>query len=166
MKRMLSVTLVVCTCAASALAQGMRKPGAEQARMAFFAGDWKIEGESEGLKYTLQDTCEWFEGGFHLVCRSAGGGAFGRMQGQAIFAYDGVTKSYTLFTMNNLGNGFSAKGSVNDKVWTWEAALAGPNGPMPVRLTITEESPTAYRFVLHGRVGNEWPVLEEGRATK
>jgi hypothetical protein len=166
MKRILSVTLVVCTCVVSAFAQGVRKPGAEHARMAFFAGDWKIEGESEGLQYTLQQKCEWFDGGFHLVCRGEGGGAFGRLKSQAIFAYDRAAKSYTLFTMNNLGNGFSAKGSVSDKIGTWEADLAGPEGPMKVRLTMTEESSTAYRVLLQGRIGTEWPVLEEGRATK
>jgi hypothetical protein len=166
MMRILPVTLVVCTFTAVGFAQNVRKPGAEHARMGYFAGDWKVEGESEGLKYTLQDTCEWFEGGFHLVCRSEGGGAFGKMKGQAVFAFDRISKSYTLFTMNNLGNGFVATGSVSDKVWTWNAELAGPQGPIKARLTMTEESPNAYRIVLHGQIGQEWAVLEESRATK
>jgi hypothetical protein len=167
MKRILSMTLVVCTFSVSALAQGpLRKPGAEHARLGYFAGQWKVEAESEGLKFTINQTCEWFEGGFHLVCRREGSGDLGPMKAQTIFAYDRGARSYTLYAMNNLGNGISAKGSIDDKVWTWDAELAGPSGSVKARLTITEESPTAYTERLDGLLGGQWVTLEQGRATK
>jgi hypothetical protein len=168
MKSIVVMTLGVCTLAATAHSQmPRRQPGPEHARIGYFAGAWKFEGESEGLKFTIDESCEWFEGGFHLVCRGEGGGDFGRLKGQAVFAYDRGARSYTLHTMNNLGNGISAKGSISDdKVWTWDTELAGAAGPFKARLTMIEESPAAYTTKLEGLLGGAWVVLEEGRATK
>jgi uncharacterized protein DUF1579 len=166
MKRVLSMTGIVCTLwAASAAAQG-RTPGAEQARIAYFAGEWTLDAESEGLKFTISQTCEWFEGGFHLVCRGVGNGGLGRLKDQAILGYDAGSKSYTLHTINSLGNGIAAKGAVNDKVWTWDAELAGASEPLKARLTITEDSPTSYTMTLRGLIGREWMVLEQARARR
>lgn len=167
MKSVVIIALGVCTLAATAYGQmPRRQPGPEHARMAYFVGQWKFEGESEGLKFTINQTCEWFEGGFHLVCRGEGGGDLGPLKDQAVFAYDRGGKSYTLYTMNNLGNGMLAKGSIADRVWNWDTELVGAAGPFKARLTIIEQSPTAYTIMLEGLLGGAWVVLEQGRATK
>jgi Protein of unknown function (DUF1579) len=160
------MTLVVCTLSVAAVAQGPVKPGPEHARIGYFAGEWKFEGESEGLKFTLTQSCEWFEGGFHLVCRGGGTSDLGPVKDHMVFGYDRGAKSYTLHSINSLGNAISAKGSLRDKVWTWDTELAGAQGPLQARLTLTEQSATAYTIKLEGLMGTQWMVLEAGRATK
>ena len=54
------------------------KPGPAQEKLAYFAGRWTSAGEMKpgpmgpGGKVSGTDVCEWFEGGFNLVCRSEG----------------------------------------------------------------------------------------------
>ena len=51
------------------------KPGPEHQKLAYFVGTWTNEGEMKpspmgpGGKITGKDTCEWFEGGFSVICR-------------------------------------------------------------------------------------------------
>jgi hypothetical protein len=52
---------------------------------------------------------------------------------------------------------------VKEKVWTWDAELAGTSEPLKARPTITEESPS-YTMTLRGLMGTEW--LEQARARK
>jgi hypothetical protein len=53
MKRVLSMTGIVCTLWVSAAAAQGRTPGAEQARIAYFAGEWALDAESEGRTFTI-----------------------------------------------------------------------------------------------------------------
>ena len=87
----------------SALAQDAPKPGPEQKTLGYFAGKWTSEGEMKpgpfgpGGKMTSVDTCEWFAGGFQLVCRGQGGGAMGPMTTLGVLAYNPADKAYTFY---------------------------------------------------------------------
>ncbi len=167
MKRIVLLTVGICTLACSAFAQPpARRPGPEHARMSYFAGQWQFAGESDGLKYTVAQGCEWFAGGFHLVCRGEGKGELGSLINQAVFAYDPGARSYTIYSINSFGNALFGKGAVADKIWTWDTELNGVKGPFKARLTMTEQSPTAYTYKMEGLVGGSWTVLEEGHANK
>jgi hypothetical protein len=167
MKSLVVITLGICTLAGTAYGQmPRRQPGPEHARMAYFVGQWKFDGDSEGLKYTRHETCEMFVGGFHLVCRAEGSGALGPMKDQSVMTYDRAGKSYSLHAINAFGNSLYASGSVSDSVWTWNTELVGERGAFKARLIMTEQSPTTYTFKLEGRLGDDWIVLEEGRASK
>jgi hypothetical protein len=54
------------------------KPGPEHKRLGYFVGKWTADVEIKpnafmpGGKATSQDTCEWFDGGFAVICRSSG----------------------------------------------------------------------------------------------
>ena len=54
------------------------KPSAEHQKLAYFVGTWTSTGEMKpspfgpGGKMTSTETCEWFDGGFAVVCRSQG----------------------------------------------------------------------------------------------
>lgn len=165
MSRVLLITVVICTFAAAAAAQMPRKPGPEHARIGYFAGQWKVEGESEGMKYSGTVKCDWFAGGFHLVCLGDGSGAFGPLKSQVVMSHDRGAKAYILQSISNVGNTLNAKGSVADKVWTWDTELVGEKGPFKARMTMTEQSPSAYEYKMEGFLG-EWIVIESGRATK
>jgi hypothetical protein len=167
MKTVVIVTLGICTLAATTFAQmPRRQPGPEQERLAYFAGQWKHEGESEGFKYARTETCEWFDGRFHLVCRAEGTGDFGPLKDQSVFTYDRGAKAYTFQIISSLGNTLFARGTIAGSVWTWNSELVGENGPFPARMTVTEQSPTAYTLKLEGLLDGAWIVLEESRATK
>ena len=69
------------------------KPGPEHKKLGYFVGKWTSEGVvkanpfmPEGT-FSAADTCEWFEGGFAVVCRSEGKGPAGPAKSLAIMGY-------------------------------------------------------------------------------
>jgi len=151
----------------------MPKPGPEQNRIGYFAGRWKMEGEAKpgpmgpGGKFTDTSTCDWFAGGFHLVCRSEGASPMGASTGQAIMGYDPMERTYTYYFISSLGEGFFVRGSVSGKVWTWNMETKAEGKVMKLRVTITEESPTSYGFQMEASFdGSPWAVVSEAKATK
>jgi len=152
-----------------ALAQAppARRPGPERARLESLAGRWTIEGETGGEKFTRTENCEWFTGGFHLICRSDVVGAADGVKGQSIIGYDADEKVYTFYFISSTGTAVSMRGSVDGRVWTWIGELHVRGGLMKARTTITDQSPTSYTFTMEGSfAGGPWVVLEEGRGTK
>lgn len=173
MKPVLATALAITVLATPTIAQERPKPGPEQARIGYFEGQWKYEGESKGSpmgppgKTSMTETCQWFAGGFHLVCRSEGTTPMGAATSQSIMGYDPVEKTYTYYVIGSMGDGFFVRGQVEGKVWTWNAETSMEGQTMKMRAIVTEESPTAYSFRLETSAGGgEWTVVEEGRATR
>ncbi len=148
------------------------KPGPEQKRIGYFAGDWNFEGEAKpsplgpGGKISASESCSWFTGGFHLVCRTKGTGPMGPSTSQSTMSYDNGRKTYTYHSINSMGSVIFVRGQVDGKVWTWSDDLTIEGKTMKIRATVTEESPTAYSFKLEAGDGSSMAVVEEGRATK
>jgi hypothetical protein len=159
---------------AAATAQAPKPtPGPEHKRIAYFAGQWKFEGEIKdsplgpGGKLTSAQTCEWFAGGFQLVCRSKGNGPKGPMTGQSSMSYDAARKSYTFYSISSLGEVIFIRGQVQDKVWTWSDEIAMEGMKMKIVATVTEDTPTSYSFKLEaGANSGQMMVVEQGKATK
>lgn len=170
MKRTSTLVLVLAVSATTALAQMRPKPGAEHTRLQSLVGTWNVEAEEIGpdsLKYTLRDTCEWFDGGFHVVCRMEGTGDASRLKGQTIVGYDARAGAYTRYSHNSLGNATSMKGTVSGTVWTWNGEVLVNGATMKLRVTGREESPTAQSYKVEGSMdGADWFVVEQGRSTK
>ena len=174
MIRLTTPMLGLSLLAAPAMAQEAMKPGAEQARIGFFAGTWRMEGEAKetpmgpGGKIGGTETCSWFAGGFHLVCQGDMTGPRGPAKTGSVWAYDPAQQAYTYYGYTSFGEAFYVKGSAAGKVWTWNADMPAPGGsPVKVRVTITEQSPTAYQYKFEMSAdGTNWMVGEEGRATK
>jgi hypothetical protein len=148
------------------------KPGAEQKRIGYFAGDWTFEGEAKPSplgpagKITTTESCSWYVGGFHLVCRTKGTGPMGASTSQSTMSYDAGRKAYTYHSINSMGSVIFVRGQVNGKVWIWEDDMTVDGKTVRIRATVTEESPTAYSFKLEAGDGGAMAVVEEGRATK
>jgi len=174
MKRIVIAALGIGVLVSGVFAQTPpRKPGDEQKRIGYFAGRWNFEGEAKpspmgpGGKFTASETCEWFAGGFHLVCHSEGTGPMGAIQGRSVMGYDPSEKTYTYYALNNLGDGFFVRGTVSGQVWTWNSESKVNGKLMKVLVTITEQSPTSYGFKMEASFdGGAWAVLEEAKATK
>jgi hypothetical protein len=148
-------------------------PGPEHKRMAYFAGQWKYEGEAKesplgpGGKLTGSETCEWFAGSFALVCRSKGTGPKGPGTGQSVMSYDPARKAYTFFAISSHGDNIFVRGQVQDKVWTWSDEVTIEGKKMKIVATVTEETPTSYSFKLEaGADGGQMMVVEQGKSTK
>ena len=131
-----------------------QKPGPEHQRLGYFVGRWKAEGQVKpspmgpGGKVTATDDCEWFEGRFSVICRSEGQGPGGPMKSIGILGYSAEDKAYTYYGADNTGMTMSTvpKGTVSGKTWTYtdESTMGGQK--MKSRVTIVEDSPTAYTF--------------------
>jgi hypothetical protein len=150
-----------------------RKPGAEQKRIGYFAGQWTFQGEAKpspmgpGGKITMTESCEWFAGGFQLVCRSKGTSPMGPGTSQAVLAYDAGRKAYTYHAISSHGDAIFIRGNVDGKVWTYVDDVTVEGKPMKIRATVTEETPTSYSFKLEASFDNgPMVVMEEGKATK
>jgi hypothetical protein len=156
-------------------AQGPPRMTEEQReRLAYFAGKWILEGQSEGVRVTMTETCEWFAGRFHLVCRREGFTADpslrsrtpdGKLSSQSVIGYDAAAKTYTNYVINSSGMGFLLRGAVDGKVWTWNADI---DANTKLRATMTELAPGSYTAQAEvASIGsNRWAVVEEGTAKK
>jgi len=171
----LLVILVILAFAVPCLAQTAQppKPGPEVQKLAYTVGTWKVEGETKAGpfgpagKFSGTDTCEWFAGGFHMVCRGEGTGPEGKTTDLVILAYDVEAKAYTYHYISSRGESGSSKGSLTGGTWTWLWDGKAVGKPAKYRLTEVEVSPTSSTFKLESAVaGGPWTVIEEGKSTK
>lgn len=161
--------------AAAASAQEAPKPAAEHQKLGYFVGKWKGEGELKanpfmpGGKYSSEDECEWFEGGFAVICESEGSGPMGEIESVGVMSYSTEEKAYTYYGIDS--NGMTpttvAKGTVEGDTWTYtdESKMGGKL--VKSRYTIKQLSPTSYSFTweMQGDDG-KWTALMQGTTTK
>jgi hypothetical protein len=177
MKRLVLVVFLALAvpCLAFGQAQTAQPPkaGPEVQKLAYNVGTWKFEGEDKaspfgpGGKFSGTETCEWFAGGFHIVCRSEGTGPEGKTTELAILAYDAEAKAYTYHAISSRGESGSSKGSLTGSTWTWLWDGKAAGKPAKYRLTEVEVSPTSSTFKLENSVaGGPWTVIQDGKSTK
>jgi hypothetical protein len=174
MKRLL-VVLAVLAFAMPCMAQTPQppKPGPEVQKLAYYVGTWQTEGETKAGgpfpagKFSGTDTCEWFAGGFHMVCRGEGTGPSGKRTFLGITAYDAEAKTYTYYSISSVGESDPAKGALTGHTWTWLGDGKAGGKPAKFRYVEEEVSPTSYTFKFEASVaGGPWTVIEEGKSTK
>lgn len=159
----------------AASAQESPKPGPEHKRLGFWIGKWTTQGEMKsgpmgpGGKMTSTDTCEWFDGGFAVICRSEGTGPMGPGRSIGILSYSPEEKVYTYYGTDSSGMTMTTvpKGTVKGDTWTYldEAMMGGQK--MKTRVTIKELSPTAYTFTMEAQgPDGKWMPMMESKSTK
>jgi hypothetical protein len=154
----------------------MPKPGPEVKRLAYFVGKWKGEGEMKpspmgpGGKMTAVDTCEWYDGGFAVICRSEGTSPMGPGKSLGIMSYSPEEKVYTYYGTDSSGMMVMTtvpRGTVQGDTWTYtdESVMGGQK--VKSRVTIKELSPTQYSFVMEMQgPDGKWMPLMESKNTK
>lgn len=174
-------TLVMCVAtlvgavAAPAQPPQASKPGPEHKRLDYFVGKWAHTGELKpgpmgpGGKMSWIDTCEWFEGGFAVVCRSEGKGPMGPMKGIGILGYSPEEKVYTYFGADNSPMAMTSvpKGTVQGDTWTYhdEGMMGGQK--VKTRVTIKQVSPTEQAFTMEMQgADGKWMPMMESKGTK
>jgi hypothetical protein len=164
-------------CLAGVAAQQTKepKPGPEHKKLAYFVGTWSSTADMKpspfgpGGKMTSTDRCEWFEGGFTVVCRYQGTSPMGPTKGIGILGYNTEEKVYTYYAVDNspMNMGSVPKGTIQGDTWTYtnEDKMGGQN--VKSRFTIKIASPTSYsyRFETEEAPG-KWNTVVEGKATK
>ncbi|HEX4969914.1 MAG TPA: DUF1579 family protein [Steroidobacteraceae bacterium] len=153
---------------------GQPKAGPEIAKLAYYLGSWRGEGEAKarpfgpGGKLSSTTTCEWFDGGFHLVCRGEEQGPTGKRTFLNIRAYDEKTKAYTEYGISNLGETeYNTGGSIvgNKKTFAFEMNIDGK--PTQLKYVEVQISPTLYTYEAAASTdGGPWTVIAEGKVTK
>lgn len=156
-----------------AQAPAMPKPGPEHQKLAYFAGRWTEVGEMKpgpmgpGGKVTSSSTCEWFPGGFHLVCRSDGTSAIGPIHNLGILGYSSEPKRYTYYGIDNSGFGGPAYGQLAGDTWTWEGESLMGGQTVKSRYTIKQLTPDSYSWKFEmSLAGGAWTPVGEGTDTR
>jgi hypothetical protein len=150
------------------------KPGPEHQKLAYFAGRWKSVGEMKpgpmgpGGRMTATTTCEWFSGGFYLVCRGEGRSPAGPMHNLSILGYNTEHKRYTYYGIDNAGmGGDPAYGAIEGDTWTWEGEGVMGGQTVKARYVMKVVSPDSYTWTWNLSVaGGEWMTLGEGTETR
>jgi len=172
-KRSILVVVVLLAFPAIVLAQqpaGPPQPGPEEKRLGWYVGKWRSEADMKpsafgpGGKVTGNQSCEWFPGGFHVVCHgdfSVGG--MGEEKVLVIFSYNREEKVYVQYRINNWGETGSAKGAVQGDTWTWHSESKIKGKVVPWRGTHKEVPPdtATMKFEMQGDDGKWNEVMEE-----
>ena len=173
--RMLVAFGVVSAVGLQAVAAQAPKPGPEHQKLGFFVGKWKMEGEMKpgpmgpGGKMSGTDTCEWFEGGFAVVCRSEGKMPTGPSKAIGILGYNSEAKAYTYYGVDNTMMTMPSvpKGTRQGDTWTYtdEGTMGGQK--FKTRVVIKEVSPTEYTFKMDmAGPDGKWMPMMESKNTK
>jgi Protein of unknown function (DUF1579) len=150
------------------------RPAPEVSKLGYYVGSWQGEGETRGGplgpagKLSSTATCEWFAGGFQLVCRGEETGPTGKRTYLNIRAYDEAAKAYTEYGISSFGEcEYDTGGSIvgNKRTFVVNSEVGGK--PARFRYTEVQVSPTFYTYQAEASVdGGPWTVIAEGRVTK
>lgn len=149
------------------------KPSAEQKELAYFVGRWTSEGEMKpgpfgpGGKATGSDTCEWFEGGFSVVCRGQAKSPMGTMSSLGVMSYSAADKAYTYYAIDSMGMSELARGNKKGNTWVYTATSNFGGQSFQSRYTIVVTGPGSYTFTWESSPdGTKWSTMFEGKATR
>ena len=126
---------------------GTLQPSPEHKKLAAFVGTWKDEAEMKPSpfgpdgKMSLTETCEWFTGGFSIVCLTETTGIMGDLKTLSVLGYDPEEKVYRLYEFNSMGWSSAAKGSADGDTWTFDGESRIGGKLVKSRATIKLPSP-------------------------
>jgi Protein of unknown function (DUF1579) len=149
------------------------KPGPEQKALEYYVGNWTGQAELKpgpfgpGGKMTSTDTCEWFAGGFHVICRGEGSGVMGNMKTLGIISYSGGDKAYKFYAVDSMGTAELSTGTKSGDTWTFSSDSNYQGMAFKSRYTLVEVSPTSYTFKWEmSQDGTKWATVVEGTSKK
>ena len=124
-------------------------------RLARMAGRWTIEERYAGDSkvYRKISTCELFQGGHHLVCRSSADTPLGPSTSLGILSFDPADGSFTQYTIASAGIAAIVRGTVTDTAWVGQTDFPFTGERIRATVTLTDESPAAWIYKLEGSIG-------------
>jgi uncharacterized protein DUF1579 len=166
--------LALCFAFGQAQTEQTPKPGPEVLKLGYYVGTWEGHGETEGGplgpagKLSSKMTCEWFAGGFQVVCRGEETGPTGKREFLNIKSYDEKTKSYTEYAISSLGESEHSLGGslVGDKL-TYISDVGEGDKTAKIRYTEEHVSPVLLTYKAEAALGGgPWMTIAEGKITK
>ena len=174
-RTIVSIVAGVLASASGIGGQGAPKPGPEHKRLEYFVGKWTTVGEMKPSpfgpagKFTASDACEWFQGGFAIVCQSDGKGPAGAMKSIGIMGYSADQKVYTYYGLDNTAMTMmaAAKGTIQGDTWTFTDSGTMGGQPYQSRFILKTGGPSSYTFRWEG-LGKDkkWMPIVEGTSTR
>ena len=153
--------------------KGPPQPSPAHKKLAMFVGTWKDEAEMKpgtfgpGGKVSLTETCEWFTGGFSLVCHTETTGFMGDVKTLTVLNYDAEEKIYTLYELNSMGRSDLAKGTVDGHTWTFNGESKMGGKLIKSRSTINLPSPDSATMKSEISVnGGPWTLVMELKGSR
>jgi hypothetical protein len=157
----------------SASSSDLPKPGPEVKRLAYNIGTWNLEHEAKpfgpmpGGKFRATETCDWYAGGFFVMCQWKGTSPIGPSHGVSFLGYDPNEKVYTYRGFESTGDVIDAKGTVDRDTWNWTSEPKMGSHRAAGRVTIRHVSATEYMFKLEiSESGRGFSVVQESTAHK
>ena len=177
MKRLSTITLFLSVLFAMALAAEAQmppmKPGPEQKKLDYFAGNWVLDGNMKpgpmgpGGKMTETESNTWMDGGFFLAMKSDFKSAMGNGTEVSYLGYDPNEKMYTYDSFNSMGEADHSKGTVEGDTWTFTSDEKMGSVTWKGRFVMKVLSPTSYTFKFDmSQDGTTWNTVMDGTATK
>lgn len=144
-------------------AQDASKPSTEVQKLSSWVGTWKAEARG----YSGTTTCEWYAGGFGLVCNMEGTGPEGQYSSISICSYDPDSKEYTIYTLSSDGPSGMAKGTLNGNTWLFQSDSTANGRSVKNRSTFVDVTPTSQTYKIEVSLdGGPWDVVAEGKSIK
>jgi len=160
------MVLYLCVVPFFIFAEEGPKPGPEVKKLSFYVGKWNETGESRAGsgeafgKLSGHELCEWFSGGFSVVCRESTVDSNGTSDGLYILAYDGSKKLYTVYGTDNIGTIYSGTGTLENGMWRWTAEAVSGNSKTVMRYTFNSASGGARTMSVEvGGDNSSWSEL-------
>ncbi len=176
-KRSILVVVVLVAFWSIVLAQqpaGPPQPGPEEKRLGYYVGKWHSEADMKpsafgpGGKETGNQSCEWFAGGFHVVCRAEFSvSGMGEEKVLLIMSYSQEEKAYVQYRVDNWGHTGTLKGAVQGNTWTWHGESKMKGKVVHWRGTYKEIPPDTamLTFEMQGDDG-KWNVTGEEKFSR
>lgn len=168
------VLLTFAPCLAFGQTQKDHGPSPEIQKLGYYVGTWKGRGETKGGpfgpagKLSSEQTCNWFAGRFHIVCRGEETGPTGKREFLNIIGYDQKTRAYTQHSISSFGETEDDRGGslIADKL---VFVIDGNAGSKRIKFRYTEVhvSPVLYTYRAEASLGGgPWTVVGEGKISK
>lgn len=156
--RTFTIVLVLAAATASGRAQTPQlRP--EHKSLEFFVGKWgdgpAKPSASSGAAGAVE-SCEWFDGRFHVVCRS--------QDDLSVLGFDPAQGVYTRFNITREGHQTMATGKLDGKTWRWRGG--DKPGAKTMHFTWTETSQDSYAYVVGTGVDGPTEVLAKGNVVR
>ena len=159
--------------AASTAQMPLPKPVPELKKLDVFVGSWRLDGIMKpssmgpGGSMTENETCQWMEGGFYLVCHSDYKSSMGNGVGLSVMGYSPDDKAFTYREFNSFGEFDDSRGSLDGDTWTWTNEEKMDGATMKGRFTIKMTSASSYTFTFDmSQDGTKWSTVMDGKASK
>ncbi|HEX3429845.1 MAG TPA: hypothetical protein VHT03_03080 [Rhizomicrobium sp.] len=149
------------------------KLGPEVQKLGYYVGTWVGQGESRGGplgpagKLSSRMTCDWFIGGYQVICRGEETGPTGTRGFLNILSYDEKARTYTEYAISSLGDSeYDPGGSLVGNRLTYLVHQEIDGKPVKFRYMEMHASPVLMTYRAEAaRGGSPWRVIAEGKIT-